>query len=128
MRIRKECGQLKAHTFKDTTNYRVKTFGFYAPFGKSILRFMANSKAKSVCNFLDKIKASNQTNSIVVVLDNFRSHMAKKTQKKAAKLGIHLAFLPPYCPDLNPIEQLWRCLKREISTALFRSKEEFLNK
>jgi len=80
-----------------------------------------------VCGFLDKIKANNQANSIVVVLDNFRSHRAKKTIKKASKLGIHLAFLPPYCPDLNPIEQLWRCLKRDLSVVFFRSREEFIN-
>ena len=93
----------KVHIFKDTTNYKANTFGFYAPAGKSVLEFMENSKTKSVCDFLDKIKANNQTNSIVVVLDNFRSHRAKKTIKKASKLGIHLAFLPSYCPDLNSI-------------------------
>jgi len=116
----------KAHSIKDTTNYKANTFGFYAPAGNSVLEFMENSKAKSVCSFLDKIKANNQTGDIVVILDNFRSHKAKKTKKKAAKLGIHLTFLPPYCPDLNPIEQLWRSLKRKLSIAPFRSKQEFL--
>jgi len=38
----------KAHIFKDTTNYKANTFGFYAPAGKSVLGFMADSKAKSV--------------------------------------------------------------------------------
>jgi transposase len=76
---------------------------------------MANSKARSVCGFLDEINVSNQTNSIVVVLDNFRSHKDRKTLKKACKFGIHLAFLLSYCPDLNLTLQLWRCLKRELS-------------
>ena len=29
--------------------------------------------------------------------------------------NITLVFLPPYSPDLNPIEQIWRAIKREIS-------------
>jgi putative transposase len=37
-----------------------------------------------------------------------------------------LIFLPPYSPDLNPIEQLWKRLKRETSTAFFKTGEEFL--
>ena len=69
---------------------------------------------------------SNPKVKIVLVLDNFPSHRATVTREKAEELGIVLTFLPPRSPDLNPIEQLWRCLKREISTALFRSEEEFL--
>ena len=39
---------------------------------------------------------------IVVVLDNFRTHHAKKVKKEAEKLNISLVYLPPYSPDLNP--------------------------
>jgi transposase len=47
-------------------------------------------------------------------------------QSFSSSLVSSLVFLPPYSPDLNPIEQVWRCLKRELSTAFFESKEEFL--
>jgi len=48
------------------------------------------------------------------------------TQEKARELDIRLVYLPPYSPDLNPIDQIWRGLKRWISTASFRTKEGFL--
>jgi len=48
------------------------------------------------------------------------------TREKAGELDIRLVYLPPYSPDLNPIEQIWRGLKREISTAFFKTRKEFL--
>ena len=116
----------KVAIVKDTTKYRANTFGFYAPYGVSMAEFMENSRKESVCSFLEDIRMSNPKVKIVLVLDNFPSHRATVTREKAEDLGIVLTFLPPRSPDLNPIEQLWRCLKREISTALFRSEEEFL--
>ena len=116
----------KAINVKDTTKYRANTFGFYAPCGTSIVGIMENSKKESVCSFLEDVKRSNPKAKIVAILDNFPSHKANVTREKAEELGILLTFLPPHSPDLNPIEQLWRCLKREISTAFFRSEDEFL--
>ena len=110
---------------KDTTKYRANTFGFYAPGGVSIAEFMENSKKESVCVFLEDIRNSNPKMKITLILDNFPAHKAKVTIEKAEALGIALTFLPMHSPDLNPIEQIWRCLKREISTALFRCEDEF---
>jgi len=110
---------------KDTTAYQANTFGFYAPGGTSVIGFKEDSKKESVCGFLEEVRANNPDENIVVVLDNFRSHRALATQRRAEELGIWLTYLPPYSPDLNPIEQLWRCLKHEISTAVFRTETEF---
>jgi putative transposase len=87
---------------------------------------MENSRKESICSFLGDIRRNNPKAKILMVLDNFPSHKANVTREKAEELGILLTFLPPHSPDLNPIEQLWRCLKREISTAFFRSEDEFL--
>jgi putative transposase len=117
----------KATIVKDTTKYRANTFGFYAPNGVSVAEFMENSRKESVCSFLEEVRKSNPKAKIALILDNFPSHKAIVTREKAEELGIVLTFLPPHSPDLNPIEQLWRCLKREVSTAFFRSEEEFLS-
>jgi putative transposase len=68
-----------------------------------------------VCEFLGAIRAFNPERKIVVILDNFRSHHAKKTEQYAAECGIELVYLPPYSPDLNPIEFIWKSIKRVIS-------------
>ena len=53
--------------------------------------------------------------NIVVILDNFRSHRANETLNYAKDVGIELVFLPPYSPDLNPIEYIWKSIKKIIS-------------
>lgn len=72
------------------------------------------------------MREENPGKAILLILDNFFSHRAEMTRRKAEELDIRLAYLPPYSPDLNPIEQVWRCLKREISTAFFVTKRKFL--
>lgn len=52
-----------------------------------------------------------------MILDNFKSHHAKQTQARAAECGIELVYLPPYSPDLNPLEFIWKSIKRVISQA-----------
>jgi transposase len=116
----------KALIVKDTTKYRANTFGFYAPFGRSIVGFKENSKKESVCSFLEEVKTNNPDEKILLVLDNFSSHKAQATRDKAEELSISLTYLPPYSPDLSPIEQIWRGVKRGISATFFRSRDEFL--
>ncbi len=53
--------------------------------------------------------------NIVIVLDNFRSHRAQATVNFAEENRIELVYLPPYSPDLNPIEFIWKSIKRVIS-------------
>jgi putative transposase len=44
--------------------------------------------------------------------------------REAEELGTYLVYLPPYSPDLNPIEFLWRSIKRVISLKLIKTIEE----
>jgi len=50
-----------------------------------------------------------------IVLDNYRVHKTKLVQQVAEILNINLIFLPPYSPDLNPIEDIWRKIKNILS-------------
>lgn len=51
---------------------------------------------------------------ITIVLDNARYQRCKLVMEKAAELGIELLFLPPYSPNLNLIERLWKFVKKEV--------------
>jgi len=112
---------------RDTSRYRANTFGFYSLNGKSAIKFMENSKKESVCEFLGEIRKENPEGAIAIILDNFPSHKAKDVKERSEELGIDLVFLPPYSPDLSPIEQIWKDVKRKVSAAFFRTKEGFLN-
>jgi transposase len=50
----------------------------------------------------------------VVILDNATFHKSDKTRHLIEKAGCRIIFLPPYSPDLNPIETFWANLKAKI--------------
>ena len=59
----------------------------------------------------------------VVVLDNLGSHKVRGVREAIEARGASLRFLPPYSPDLNPIEQAFAKLKQLIRTAAPRSRQ-----
>jgi len=58
---------------------------------------------------------------IVLVLDNARFHHAKALQPflEQMKSKLELLFLPPYSPDLNPIERFWKFLRKLVTHNTF---------
>jgi transposase len=59
----------------------------------------------------------------VVVMDNLSAHKAPAVREWIEKAGAELLYLPPYSPDLNPIEKAWAKLKQRLRAAKARSKE-----
>jgi transposase len=59
----------------------------------------------------------------VVVMDNLSSHKVKGVRERIEKCGATLLYLPPYSPDLNPIEKAWAKLKQLLRSAKARTKE-----
>ena len=59
----------------------------------------------------------------VVILDNLGSHKGEAVRKAIRAAGAKLLFLPPYSPDLNPIEQVFAKLKALLRKAAERSVE-----
>jgi putative transposase len=57
----------------------------------------------------------------IVVLDNLGSHRARAIRSAILAAGAKLAFLPPYSPDLNPIEQVFAKVKHWLRMAQARS-------
>ena len=54
----------------------------------------------------------------VIVMDNASFHSKKRLICAAQNAGCKLLFLPPYSPELNPIEKFWAWLKRFLRNAL----------
>jgi transposase len=57
----------------------------------------------------------------IVVMDNLGSHKGERVRRAIRAAGAHLLFLPPYSPDLNPIEQLFAKLKTLLRKASQRT-------
>ena len=54
----------------------------------------------------------------VVVMDNASFHKSEKTKKLIEDAGCELLFLPPYSPDLNPIEIFWANFKAKVRSII----------
>ena len=60
----------------------------------------------------------------VVVLDNLAAHKVAGVRQAIAAAGASILYLPPYSPDLNPIEQLFAKLKALLRKAAARTRDE----
>jgi len=104
-------------TYSEGKGKRSRTvFGFMALNGNDVVMVSESAKAPDMASFLEVVRRENNHGApVVIVLDNARIHTAKLVGAKAEELGIIRTFLPPYSPDLQPIEFGWKDLKRELS-------------
>jgi transposase len=58
----------------------------------------------------------------VVIMDNATFHKSEKTRMLIENAGCKLLFLPPYSPDLNPIEKFWAWFKAKVRSLLHQFK------
>lgn len=106
---------------------RVKTtaVGFYALNGTSVLRSIESLHKERIVEVFETIREQNPAGRILLVLDNFSSHVSPYTRTRAKELGITLVFLPVASPHLQPIEPVWNSLKRYISPMSTESADDF---
>lgn len=66
---------------------------------------------EEVCQLLRQINAATRK-PVTLVLDNASYHRAGVVRELAASLDIELLYLPPYSPNLNLIERVWKLVKK----------------
>ena len=74
--------------------------------------------------YIEQVLAPTLAAGDIVVLDNLGSHKGKAARAAVRARGAHLIFLPPYSPDLNPIEQVFAKLKHLMRGAQPRTVED----
>jgi transposase len=62
----------------------------------------------------------------ILLLDNLSAHKGDHAQATLAARGVHVIFLPPYSPDLNPIEKCWAKVKEALRAAKARTWEDLV--
>jgi transposase len=62
----------------------------------------------------------------VLIMDNLWPHKSQPTLKLIGEAGASVLFLPPYSPDLNPIEKMWSKLKECLRSAEARTEQQLL--
>jgi transposase len=73
--------------------------------------------------FVEQVLARKLRPGDIVVLDNVGAHKPDKVREIVRERGARLLFLPPYSPDLNPIELCWSKLKAALKDFGARTRE-----
>ena len=98
---------------------RQQVIGALDPKGNRLYYQCAQSlKAPEFITFLSGVVANYRTmQKIYVVLDNASVHHAEMGEQHFAAHhpNLHFVFLPPYSPDINPIEQFWANTRRSVT-------------
>ena len=70
----------------------------------------------SICELLRSIRQRNPDEKYVyLVLDGAAYNKAKEVKALAKELRIKILYLPPYSPNLNPIERVWKLMKKKVT-------------
>ncbi len=80
--------------------------------------------AQSFLAYVEQLLVPTLKRGDIVIMDNLGSHKGKAVRKAIRKAGAKLFFLPPYSPDLNPIEQSFAKLKGLLKKLEPRTVEE----
>ena len=78
----------------------------------------------SVIELLEKIREFHKDSiiPISIFLDNAKYQVCKAVKDRADVLNIELMFLPPYSPNLNLMERLWKWMKKDCLICMYYSK------
>jgi transposase len=94
---------------------RYNVLGAYSVHGTELIT-VANEayiNSDTLVDLLTAIQSLHPHMAITLVMDNARYQRCDKVMNKAKELGIDLLFLPPYSPNLNLIERLWKFTKKQ---------------
>ena len=73
--------------------------------------------------YVERVLAPNLRPAQVVVTDNFSAHKTERVRELVDQRGCELLYLPPYSPDLNPIEEAFLKIKGLLRKAEARNRE-----
>ena len=71
--------------------------------------------------YVEKVLAPSLSHGDVVIMDNLAAHKGSKVRQLIERAGARLLLLPPYSPDLNPIERLFAKFKALLRKAAERT-------
>ena len=97
--------------------YRLNIMGGICLTGHKIVYEQAESiNENSIQSFLFRLRQKHPGRyKVHVIWDNAGYHCSRLVQDFAEELGIEIHYLPPYSPNLNPIERLWKIMHEQVT-------------
>jgi transposase len=81
--------------------------------------------AAEVCEMLRKVAVEYAGKPLHIILDNARYQKCQFVANLAQELGIALHYIPPYSPNLNLIERLWKHVKNRLRSKYYDQFDDF---
>ena len=82
------------------------------------LSFMGGCNKEVFNAYLEQVLLPELSKGTTIILDNAAFHKSVRTKEIVEQAGCYLKFLPPYSPDLNPIEHCWHTIKSMLRPIL----------
>ena len=92
--------------------------------GTGIFLLLPSMEGHCLELFLRHLRHELGKGSIGVALDSSGSHLSSEVSWPA---GMHALYLPPYSPELNPTEQVFRQIRKRLSSTVFATLDELQN-
>jgi len=93
-------------------------FGFMFLNGEDVVMMADKGNSQSLIESLKIVRKTNKNKRIILICDNAKIHHARITKAFLDDENIVFVHLPPYSPDLNPIEFGWKDVKKGLSRYL----------
>ena len=104
---------------KNTTLLSSMTSGGIGP----SLAVEGTTTARVFETYVEKVLVPSLRAGRIVVMDNLSAHKPRRVRQLIEERGCELIYLPPYSPDLNPIEEAFSKIKNLLRKVAARSKE-----
>jgi transposase len=89
----------------------------------AVMTLEGATDADAFYTYVDQVLAPELRPGTLVVLDNLSAHKDERIRFRIEACGAKLVFLPPYSPELNPIECAWSKLKSLLKVAKARTRD-----
>lgn len=107
---------------------RYSVLGGYSPISQRAVSIRTEGmvNAETVCRFIDALEAAfPQAETITVYVDNARYFHARLVKEYLVGKRVRFVYLPPYSPNLNLIERLWKFCKKTVLVTFYPTFVQF---
>lgn len=94
---------------------------------EAVIRQYDTVNGDTIMDFFEQLKGHyNNGSTLHVILDGAGYHRSEEVKERAKQLNIKLHYLPPYSPNLNPIERLWKVMNEKVrNNRYFATTKDF---
>jgi transposase len=103
------------------TTTLIAALGLSGVIGSTVVDGAVNAETFEA--FVEQVLAKELKPGDLVVMDNLSSHKRNRTRQLIQAVGAQVVFLPPYSPDLNPIEMIFAKVKQLLRSLACRTRQ-----